>query len=48
MVVVTVEQPDGTVLPELMQWLPSAALDEPIGTIGAAAMASSGSRPGMK
>ena len=29
--VVTVEQPDGTVLPRLVQWLPSAALDEPIG-----------------
>ena len=36
--VVTVEQPEGTVLPELVQWLPSAALDEPIGTIGAAAL----------
>ena len=45
--VVTVEQPDGTVLPELVQWLPSAARDEPIGTIGAAAIASSGSRPRM-
>ena len=33
-------------LPKLVQWLPSAALDEPIGTIGAAAIASSGSRPG--
>ena len=31
--VVTVEQPDGTVLPKLVEWLPSAALDEPIGTI---------------
>ena len=31
------EQPEGTVLPELVQWLVSAALDEPIGTIGAAA-----------
>ena len=31
------EQPEGTVLPELVQWLASAALDEPIGTIGAAA-----------
>ena len=31
------EQPEGTLLPELVQWLSSAALDEPIGTIGAAA-----------
>ena len=35
--VVAVEQPEGTLLPELVQWLVSAALDEPIGTIGAAA-----------
>jgi hypothetical protein len=33
--VVAVEQPEGTLLPELVQWLPSAELDEPIGTIGA-------------
>ena len=36
--VVTVQQPEGTLLPELVQWLPLAALDEPIGTIGAAAL----------
>ena len=36
--VVAVEQPEGTLLPELVQWLPSAALDEPIGTIGADAL----------
>ena len=36
--VVAVEQPEGTLLPELVQWLSSAALDEPIGTIGAAAL----------
>jgi hypothetical protein len=36
--VITVEQPEGTLLPELVQWLPSAALDEPIGTIGVAAL----------
>ena len=36
--VVAVEQPEGTLLPELVQWLPSAGLDEPIGTIGAAAL----------
>jgi len=33
--VIAVEQPGGTLLPELVQWLPSAALDEPIGTMGA-------------
>lgn len=36
--VVTVEQPNGAVLPELVQWLPVAALDEPIGNVGAAAL----------
>ena len=36
--VVAVEQPEGTLLPELVQWLPSAAFDEPIGTIGATAL----------
>jgi mRNA-degrading endonuclease toxin of MazEF toxin-antitoxin module len=36
--VVTVQQPEGTVLPELVQWLPSAALAEPIGNIGSAAL----------
>ncbi|HUO39413.1 MAG TPA: toxin [Mycobacterium sp.] len=36
--VVAVEQPEGTLLPELVQWLPSSALDEPIGTIGATAL----------
>jgi hypothetical protein len=33
--VVAVEKPEGTLLPELVQWLPIAALDEPIGAIGA-------------
>jgi hypothetical protein len=37
--VVTVQQPKGVVLPELIQWLPIAALDEPIGNIGGAALA---------
>jgi len=37
--VVTVPQPQGIVLPELVQWLPVAALDEPIGNIGSAALA---------
>lgn len=36
--VVVVEQPEGTLLPELVQWLPLAALDKPIGAIGAAAL----------
>ncbi|HET9875540.1 MAG TPA: toxin [Mycobacterium sp.] len=36
--VVAVEQPEGTLLPELVQWLPISALDEPIGTIGTAAL----------
>jgi hypothetical protein len=31
--VVTVDQPQGTLLPELAQWLPRSALDELIGTI---------------
>lgn len=36
--VVAVEQPQGTLLPELVQWLPTAALDDPIGAIGATAL----------
>lgn len=36
--VVSVEQPEGVLLPELVQWLPSSALDEPIGTVGAVAL----------
>lgn len=32
--VVPVSPPDGVVLPELVQCLPSAALDEPIGNVG--------------
>lgn len=36
--VVGVEYPQGTLLPELVQWLPRAALDKPIGTIGATAL----------
>jgi mRNA-degrading endonuclease toxin of MazEF toxin-antitoxin module len=37
--IVTVQQPEGVVLPELIQWLPVAALDEPIGNIGGPALA---------
>ncbi|MEO6794621.1 MAG: toxin [Mycobacterium sp.] len=36
--IVAVAQPEGAVLPELVQWLPLVALDEPIGNIGAAAL----------
>ncbi len=36
--VVAVSQPEGVVLPELIQWLPTAALDEPIGNIGTTAL----------
>ncbi|CCK58325.1 Conserved protein of unknown function [Mycobacterium canettii CIPT 140070010] len=36
--VVAVEQPNGTLLPELVQWLPVAALDEPLGNVGVAAL----------
>jgi hypothetical protein len=35
---VTASNPEGALLPELAQWLSSAALDAPIGTIGAAAL----------
>jgi len=36
--VIAVKRPEGTLLPELVQWLPRGALDEPIGTIGVAAL----------
>ena len=36
--VVAIRQPEGTLLPELVQWLPSSALGEPIGTLGADAL----------
>ena len=36
--VVAIHQPEGTLLPELVQWLPSSALGEPIGTVGAEAL----------
>jgi mRNA-degrading endonuclease toxin of MazEF toxin-antitoxin module len=36
--VVLISQPEGTLLPELVQWLPSSALGEPIGTVSAAAL----------
>ncbi|WGI36183.1 toxin (plasmid) [Mycolicibacterium aubagnense] len=36
--VVRVEQPEGVALPELVQWLPTAALDEPIGNIDITAL----------
>jgi hypothetical protein len=36
--VVVISQPEGTLLPELVQWLPTSALGEPIGTTGPAAL----------
>lgn len=36
--VVAVPRPEGAVLPELVQWLPLAALDGPIGNVGAGAL----------
>lgn len=36
--VVPVQQPAGVILPELVQWLPRSALDEPIGNIGTTAL----------
>jgi mRNA-degrading endonuclease toxin of MazEF toxin-antitoxin module len=36
--VVPINQPEGTLLPELVQFLPSSALGEPIGTVGAIAL----------
>ena len=36
--VVAVVDPNGIALPELVQWLPASALDEPIGNIGPTAL----------
>ena len=36
--VVLISQPEGTLLPELVPWLPSSALGEPIGTVAIADM----------
>ncbi|PND54181.1 toxin [Mycobacterium sp. ENV421] len=36
--VVAVRQPEGVALPELVQWLPASALDEPIGNVGVNAL----------
>lgn len=36
--VVPVEQPQGTLLPELVQWLPASALDSPVGNVGGPAL----------
>lgn len=36
--VVPTRQPEGTLLPELVQWLPTSALGEPIGNMGPAAL----------
>lgn len=37
-IVVAVEQPNGTLLPELVQWLHVAALGAPLGNAGVAAL----------
>ena len=37
--VVAINQPEGTLLPELVQWLPTVALGEPMGTTGEVALA---------
>lgn len=34
--VVAVDQPKGTLLPELVQWLPNSAIGEPVGTLSPA------------
>lgn len=36
--VVAIRQPEGTLLPELVQWLPRSALGEPIGAVGTDAL----------
>ncbi|MDG4789390.1 hypothetical protein O7626_26280 [Micromonospora sp. WMMD1102] len=36
--VVAVTEPSGTLLPELVQWLPVSALGEPLGNVGPAAL----------
>ena len=36
--VVAVAHPEGTLLPELVQWLPKSALAEPIGSVDPAAL----------
>ena len=36
--VVPISQPEGTLLPELVHWLPRSALGEPIGHVGPAAL----------
>jgi hypothetical protein len=41
--VVSISEPEGTLLPELVQWLPSSALGEPIGAVGAAALSQAAS-----
>jgi mRNA-degrading endonuclease toxin of MazEF toxin-antitoxin module len=41
--VVPISQPEGTLLPELVQWLPSSALGEPIGRVGPAALSEAAS-----
>jgi hypothetical protein len=41
--VVPISEPEGTLLPELVQWLPSSALGEPVGVVGAVALSQAAS-----
>jgi hypothetical protein len=41
--VVPIGQPEGTLVPELVQWLPISALGEPIGSVGSAALSEAAS-----
>jgi hypothetical protein len=41
--VAPISQPEGTLLPELVQWLPTSALGEPIANMGPAALAEAAS-----
>lgn len=36
--VVAINEPSGTLLPELVQWLPMSALGDPLGNVGAQAL----------
>lgn len=46
--IVMVQQPKQVVLPELIQWVPVEALNEPVGNIGGAALTDTGpSQPGF-
>jgi hypothetical protein len=40
--VVAVTEPSGTLLPELVQWLPLSALGDPLGNVGPLALSQTG------